>query len=83
MVVGELARECGPVAGELGVLEDDGLMSLVEQRGELEIRRELTIDGGGGAIEIALPPRVAAATKTIEQVHAAMLPQRHVCTNGS
>jgi len=83
MVVGDFAGERDRVPRELGVLEDDGLMRLVEQRGELEIRRELTIDGGGGAIEIALPPRVAAATKTIEQVHAAMLPQRHVCTNGS
>ena len=83
MVVGELARECEPVAGELGVLEDDGLVCLVEERRELEVRGELAIDGSRGAIEVALPPRVAAAAKTIEELHAAMLPQRHVCTNGS
>ena len=81
MVVGDLARERGPVTRELGVLEDDGLMRLVEERGKLEVRGELAIDGGGGAIQITLPPRVAAATKTIEQLHAAMLPQADVCSD--
>ena len=59
---------CG-VPGEFPVLEDDGLLRLIEHRHQLEVRGELAIDVPDGAFELPSLRRVRSA----EEAHPPML----------
>lgn len=48
---GHLSRDDSGVQSPLAVLQDKGLFRLVEHRGQLEVSRELAVDGRGGTIE--------------------------------
>ncbi len=70
--------ECLAEDLELAVLEDERLPRLIEHRRELQVRRELAIDGRDRRIELGLIGGRAAPAEEAEQVHAAILPQAPV-----
>ncbi len=67
---------------ELAVLEDHGLVRLIEQARKLEVPGELATDIGGRALEKRAASRVATAEDPVEEAHESMLRGRHVRSPG-
>src|SRR5512133_1324214 len=65
----DLRAQYGAMAREFAVFEHDRLMRLVEHRGELEVRAELTVYRGDGGREPCAARGVAPPADAIEHSH--------------